>query len=112
MFRMQIRMAVGRLLNDDGVSDALRAGGAEMQNGIMARCVDYDKDFKLNRLGLNADQRAVGALYVYSKEVKSAPYARLELAVRSYATKNSLDPPFTKIDSHINWVDGQMTWTH
>jgi hypothetical protein len=109
---MQIRMAVGRLLNDDGISAALRAGGDEMRNGIMQRCVDYDKDFKLKRLGLNADQRAVAALYIYSKEVKSAQYARLESAVRSYATNNGLGSPFTKVDSHIIWVDGHMTWTH
>lgn len=112
MFRMQIRTAVGRMLNDEGISDALRAGGDQMEIGIMARCVDYDKEFKLRRLGLNADQRAVAALYIFSKEVKSAQYARLGSAVRGYATNNGLGFPFAKVDSHITWADGHMTWTH
>ncbi|MGH9351354.1 MAG: hypothetical protein ACRD2G_04210 [Terriglobia bacterium] len=112
MFRMRIRMAVGRLLNDQGISDALRAGREEIERGIMPRCVDYDKEFKLRRLGLNADQRAVAALYIYSKEIKSAQYARLESAVRRYAANNGLGSPFAKVDSHITWVGGHMTWTH
>lgn len=107
-----IRWAVGRLLNDDRITNALRAGGDQMQLGVMQRCVDYDKDFKLSRLGLNADQRAVSALYIFSQEVKSAQYAQLEVAVRSYATSASLGSPFEKVNSHITWIDGHMTWNH
>jgi hypothetical protein len=112
MFRMRVRMAVGRLLNDDQISDALRSGGDQMQTGIMTRCVDYDRDFKLRRLGLSADQRAVSALYIFSKEVKSKEYITLEEAIRNYVKRMNIHPPFANVDKHITWVKGEMTWTH
>lgn len=83
-----------------------------MQTGIMARCVAYDKDFKLRRLGLNADQRAVSALYIFSKEVDSVEYRKLENAARGYVTRTGIRSPFESIDKHISWNDGEMTWTH
>src|SRR5689334_23382903 len=107
-----IRLAVGRLLNDEEIEKALNAGGNDMQTGIMPRCIDYDRDYKLSRLGLGADQRAVGALYIFSKEVKSAPYVQLEKAVRNYAASKGLGSPFEKIDRHLSWVNGRMIWTH
>ena len=112
MFRMAVRGAVGRLLNDDRIRDALRSGGDQMQMGIMSRCVDYDRDFKLGRLGLDADQRAVSALYIFSKEVKSSEYRQLENSIRDYVKRTGIRPPFTNVDRHMSWIDGQMTWTH
>lgn len=111
-FRMDIRGAVGRLLDNDEINAALHAGGDDMMNGIMSRCVDYDRDFRLNKLRLNADQRAIAALYIFSKEVKSPLYSKLKSAVRNYARGNAIEPPFETVDKHQTWVDGRMTWTH
>jgi len=105
-----INMEVGRLLADDGVSDALRSGGREMQLGIMKRCIDYDKDYQLKRLGLNKDQRAVGALYIFSREVQSSSYECLETAVRTYAYQIGADSVFSEIDTHLVWQNGRLCW--
>lgn len=112
MFRMRVRIAIGRLLNDDHISHALRAGGDQMETGIIKRCVDYDKDFKLRRLGLNRDQRAIAALYIFAKEINSEEYHRLEAAIRDYAKRTGVRPPFKQVDSHLSWPGGQTTWTH
>lgn len=50
-----INMEVGRLLADDGISDALHSGERGMAIGIMKRCLDYDSNYKLKRLGFNKD---------------------------------------------------------
>jgi hypothetical protein len=112
MFGIGVRAAIGRLLNDDQVSGALRLGGEEIQTGIMARCVDYDRDFRLRRLGLDPDQRAVAALYIFSKELQSKEYKQLEAAIRDYARRAHIRPPFSNVDRHLSWPDGKMTWTH
>ena len=107
-----INMEVGRLLADDSISDALHSGGSEMTMGIAKRCLDYDKDYKLKRLGFNKNQRAVGAIYIFSKEVKSIEYERLEKAVRNYATHVGAISVFAEIDGHMIWKDGYLYWNH
>ncbi|WP_286705305.1 hypothetical protein [Acidiphilium sp. 37-64-53] len=110
-FFNRIGMAVGRLLADAEVHDALAEGGYDMQAGIMRRCLDYDHNYRLRRLRLNPDQRAVAAMYIFSKEVQSAPYARLGAAVENYATEKGISPPFAKVDTHISWIGDRMAWT-
>ena len=105
-----INMEVGRLLADDGISDALHSDGREMGIGIMKRCLDYDKDYELKRLGFNKDQRAVGAIYIFSKEVKSPAYERLETAVRTYAAHVGASSVFAEIDRRLIWKDGHLYW--
>lgn len=110
MFFWSINMEVGRLLNDDGISDALRSDVREMQMGIMKRCLDYDKNYELKRLGFNKDQRAVGAIYMFSTEVKSPKYERLETAVRTYAARVGASSVFAEMDRHCILKDGQRYW--
>ena len=105
-----INMEVGRLLADDGISDALHSDEREMGIGIMKRCLDYDKDYKLKSLGFNKDQRAVGAIYIFSKEVKSHAYERLETAVRTYAAHVGVSSVFAEIDRRLIWKDGHLYW--
>ena len=108
-----INMEVAQLLNDDEISAALGApdsGGREMRVGIMKRCLDYDKDYGLKRLGLNKDQRAVGAIYIFSKEVKSPAYERLEATVRAYAAHVGASSIFAEIDRRMIWKDGRLYW--
>jgi hypothetical protein len=103
-----INMQLGRLLADDGISDALRSGGMEMQMGIMKRCLDYDKNYQMKRLGLTKDQRAVGAIYIFSKEVKSPAYERLEAAIRTYGAHVGASSVFAEIDRYLSWEDGRL----
>lgn len=103
-------MEVGRLLADDGIRNALDSGGDEMVIGIMKRCLDYDSTFKLKRLGFNKDQRAVGAIYIFSKEVKSPAYESLEKAVRAYAIRVGASAVFGAIDKCLIWQDGRLYW--
>ena len=118
MFRMGLRGAIGRMLDNAVISKALDEGNEGMKGmdhisyGIFKRLLDYDKEYNLNRFGFTDDQRAIAALYIYSKEVRSPLYARVEAAVRGYAAENGCGAPFAKLDSHITWVDGHMTWNH
>ena len=105
-----INMEVGRLLADDEISNALFSGDREMAMGIMKRCLDYDSIYKLKRLGFNKDQRAVGALYIFSKEVKSSAYESLEMAVRAYAIRIGASSVFAAIDKCLVWQDGHLYW--
>ena len=105
-----INMEVARLLTDAGISAALESGGGEMIKGIMKRCLDYDKDYELKRLGFNKDQRAVGAIYIFSKEVKSPAYVCLGTAVRTYAAHVGASSVFAEIDMRLTWIDGHIYW--
>lgn len=105
-----INMEVGRLLADQGISDALDAGGGEMRRGIMKRCLDYDSNYGLKRLGFNKDQRAVAAIYIFSKEVKAPAYENLEIAVKKYGNFVGANSVFSKIDGCLVWQDGQLYW--
>lgn len=105
-----INMEVGRLLADDGISNALHSGDRGMAMGIMKRCLDYDSNYKLKRLGFNKDQRAVGAIYIFSKEVKSPAYESLEKAVRAYAIRVGAPSVFGAIDKCLIWQDGHLYW--
>ena len=102
-----INMEVGRLLADDGILDALHSG---MEMGIMKRCLAYDSNYKLKRLGFNKDQRAVGAIYIFSKEVKSPAFESLEKAVRAYGTRGGASSVFGDIDKCLIWKDGYSYW--
>ena len=105
-----INMEVGRLLADDGILNTLYSVESGMAIGIMKRCLDYDSNYKLKRLGFNKDQRAVGAIYIFSKEVKSPAYESLEKAVRAYATRVGASSVFEKIDKCLVWQDGHLYW--
>lgn len=105
-----INMEVARLISDDGISRALHSGESKMRMGIMKRCLDYDKDYKLKKLGFNKDQRAVGAIYIFSKEVKSPAYEHLEKAVRTYAAHVGASSVFAEIDKRLIWQDERLYW--
>lgn len=105
-----INMEVGRLIADDEISNALSSGDREMMMGIMKRCLDYDKNYNLKRLGFNKNQRAVGSLYIFSKEVKSPAYENLEKAVRAYAIRVGASLVFAAIDKCLVWQDDHLHW--
>ena len=101
---------VASLVTDEVISDALSEGGRELRAGIMKRCIDYDRNYRLKSLGFNKHQRAVGAMYIYSKEVKSPIYENLERAVRDYASRVGASSIFPHIDERLVWKGGNLYW--
>ena len=109
-FLIGIQDEVLQLITSTEINRALHTDDDNFRKGIIKRCIDYDKDFALKKLSLGAHQRAVGALYIYSRELSTTPHLNLEAAVRSYALRNKIAEPFTKIDAKLKRVDGRMVW--
>lgn len=105
-----INFEAGKILADDNVSSALSAGGTEMQRGIMKRIIDYDKDYRLKKYAKSKTERAILALYIFSKEVESSDYEQLKIAVKTYASSVGVNANFSKIDSSLKLIDGRLYW--
>jgi hypothetical protein len=105
-----IRAEIVQLIVSREIDTALSTDDINFRKGIIQRCIDYDKNYDLRRFSLSAHQRAVAALYVYSKELTTAPYVRLEAAVRSYAKTRNIPQPFTTIDANLTRIDGRLAW--
>ena len=76
----------------------------------MKRIIDYDKDYRLKKYAKSKLERAVLALYIFSKELDTPEYVALAETLKSYSSKKAINANFAKIDSSLKYVNGNLYW--
>lgn len=98
------------LLNADAVHAALDLGPPNMKRGIMQRIIDYDNNYRLKKYSKSKIERAILALYIFSKESTQPGFRELGGVLKKYSSENGIDANFTKIDSSLKNIGGQLFW--
>ncbi|NEX22570.1 hypothetical protein G3480_20050 [Thiorhodococcus mannitoliphagus] len=98
------------ILHDEDVDKALDLGPPNMQRGIIKRIIDYDKNYRLKHHSKSKIERAILALYIFSKESDQRGFRELGDALKKYSSKNGVYANFAKIDASLQNVGGQLYW--
>jgi hypothetical protein len=105
-----INTEAAEILNDGGVDRAMDLGPPNMRKGIMKRIIDYDNNYRLKTYSNSKIERAILALYIFSKESDHPGFSELGAALKKYSSQNGIYANFAKIDSSLKSVGGQLYW--
>lgn len=108
MYAPLLAYAFGQIRLDNNIDAAIRNGGSEIQNGIVKRIVDYNKEFQIFKYcdpssEFRDKQICLMTLYLFSREVYGdLRYDNLREAVLLYDMKNNIKSDFDSIENCIS----------